>query len=75
MVTMTDSLNGPPTLDDQHHPVVDDRILTSCAAACARMDGWWTCAVGDSVIFARRKGLAYYIDGVDMNDRSHGSMT
>jgi len=27
MVNMADSLNGPPTLDDQPHPIVDDRIL------------------------------------------------
>src|SRR5262245_33392660 len=26
--------------------IVDDRILTSCAVACARMDGWWTVAAG-----------------------------
>src|SRR5690242_13740573 len=27
--------------------IVDDRILTSCAAVCARMDGWWTLAAGN----------------------------
>jgi hypothetical protein len=43
---MTDLLNGTPTLDDRPPVIVDDRILTSCAAVCARMDGWWTFAVG-----------------------------
>src|ERR1700736_1684755 len=27
--------------------IVDDRILTSCAVVRARMDGWWTVAVGN----------------------------
>ena len=27
--------------------IVDDRILTSCAVVCARMDGWWTLAAGN----------------------------
>ena len=26
--------------------IVDDRILTSCAAVRARMDGWWAFATG-----------------------------
>jgi hypothetical protein len=29
--------------------IVDDRILTSCAAVCARMDGWWTLAAGSAL--------------------------
>jgi hypothetical protein len=43
---MTDSLNETPTLDDHRFAIVDDRILTSCAAVRARMDGWWTFAGG-----------------------------
>jgi hypothetical protein len=43
---MTDLLNGTPTLDDRDWTIVDDRILTSCAAVRARMDGWWTFAAG-----------------------------
>src|SRR5512143_297163 len=27
--------------------IVADRILTSCAVVCARMDGWWTLAAGN----------------------------
>jgi hypothetical protein len=46
---MTGSLNGTPTLDDPLSSIVDDRILTSCAAVCARMDGWWTLAAGNQM--------------------------
>src|SRR5262249_4962388 len=39
------------------HAFVDDRILTSCAAVYARMDGWWAFAVGTTAIL-REKGEA-----------------
>src|SRR5262249_43518964 len=38
---------------------VDDRILTSCAAACARMDDWWTFAVGTTTILREKRELVY----------------
>jgi hypothetical protein len=50
MVSLTELLNGTPTLDDQAALIVDDRILTSCAAVRARMDGWWTFAVGNTFL-------------------------
>src|SRR5262250_96107 len=53
--------------------LVDDRILTSCAAACARMDDWWTPAAG--TMFFWEKGLRIAIDRLDAEDRSHGSIT
>src|SRR5262245_30906109 len=51
--------------------LVDDRILTSCAAACARMDGWWTSAAGRTCS-SGGKGSRVAIDRVDSEDRSHG---
>jgi hypothetical protein len=56
--------------------VVDDRILTSCAAVRARMDGWRTLAV-------RGNCFTNYLEDsrrasevrLDTEDRSHGSIT
>ena len=58
---MTGSLNGTPPLDDQPSSIVDDRILTSCAVVCARMDGWWTLAAGNphvTSVSSRKEELA-----------------
>src|SRR5438445_1014561 len=41
--------------------IVDDRILTSCAVVCARMDGWWTLAAGNphvTRVSSRKEELA-----------------
>src|SRR5216683_1870815 len=41
--------------------IVDDRILTSCAVVCARMDGWWTLAAGNphgTSVSSRKEELA-----------------
>src|SRR5690242_9891373 len=59
--------------------IVDDRILTSCAAVRARMDGWWTLAVGTTVTNARllldKEVRTNDEDCLDTRDRSHGSIT
>src|SRR5678815_180023 len=39
----------PSTIESS---IADDRILTSCAVVCARMDGWWTLATGNPVTTA-----------------------
>src|SRR4030095_13205377 len=57
---------------------VDDRILTSCAAVRARMDGWWTFARGSTTLHAclsTRRDKSNDAVTLDANDRSHGSMT
>src|SRR5262249_30343376 len=58
--------------------IVDDRILTSCAAVRARMDGWWTFAGGSTTLHAclsTRRDKRNDAGALDANDRSHGSMT
>src|SRR5262245_18296209 len=58
--------------------IVDDRILTSCAAIRARMDGWWTFARGSTTLHAylsTRRDKSNDAITLDTNDRSHGSMT
>ena len=58
--------------------IVDDRILTSCAAVRARMDGWWTFARGSTTLHAclsTRRDKSNDAVTLDTNDRSHGSMT
>ena len=55
--------------------IVDDRILTSCAVVCARMDGWWTLAAGkprSHVSFTKGRNRPC---GLDTEARSHGSIT
>src|SRR5262249_25977171 len=57
--------------------IVDDRILTSCAAVRARMDGWWTFAGGSTTLHAclsTRRDKRNDAGALDANDRSHGSM-
>src|SRR5262245_66620779 len=58
--------------------IVDDVILTSCAAVRARMDGWWTFARGSTTLYAclsTRRDKSNDAVTLDTNDRSHGSMT
>src|SRR4029434_1700782 len=58
--------------------IVDDRILTSCAAVRARMDGWGTFARGSTTLHAclsTRRDKSNDAVTLDTNDRSHGSMT
>ena len=44
--------------------IVDDRILTSCAVVCARMDGWWTLAVGNHTSQAASSRKEECADGI-----------
>jgi hypothetical protein len=56
--------------------IVDDRILTSRAAMCARMDGWWTLPSGEKLLhdLSRKKGSDLGVR-FDAQARSHGSIT
>jgi len=57
--------------------VVDDRILTSCAAVRARMDGWWTLAAREKLLprtVSKEKAVMSEVR-LDTEDRSHGSIT
>src|SRR5260370_41460791 len=57
--------------------IVDDRILTSCAVVCARMDGWWTLAAGTHTshrLFKKGRARRWH-SRLDPEARSHGSIT
>src|SRR5262249_1420824 len=58
--------------------IVDDRILTSCAAVRARMDGWWSFARGSTTLhlcLSTRRDKPNDAGALDTNDRSHPSIT